>query len=89
MPKFTSWQLFILMVLALAALVALNILGKVDTSIVVGVLLSALGIGAHVSGVNTAVPLVSADAASVTPLAPLLSVPAAQPAAPTGMESAG
>jgi predicted hotdog family 3-hydroxylacyl-ACP dehydratase len=61
--KLTNWQYFALMAAALAALVALTILGKVQPDILVGVLLSILGIGAHISGVNTAVPLQVADAA--------------------------
>lgn len=85
--KFTSWQLFGLMVLVVAVLTALNILGKVDTSIVVGVVLSILGIGAHVSGVNTAVPLSPVTALSAT-LDTTTSAPAA-PAAPSGMEFGG
>jgi hypothetical protein len=78
MPKFTSWQYFGLMAVSLAGLTALAILGKVDTSILVGVLLSILGVGAHISGVNTAVPL-----QSVAP------APAPAPAVPTVPGEAG
>lgn len=55
--KLSSTQYFILLALALAILTALTVLKLVDVSILVGILLGILGVGAHISGVNTGVPL--------------------------------
>ncbi len=62
---------YALMGAALGILTTLTILKLADPSLLVGVLLGILGIGAHVSGVKTAVPLVPADATPARAAAPV------------------
>jgi uncharacterized membrane protein len=63
MPKLSSSaQYFLLLGLALVALTIVTVLRLVDVSVLIGVVLSILGIGAHVSGVQTGVPLSQSSA---------------------------
>lgn len=68
--KFSSTQYFLLTAIILVCLTAIALLHTQYLDVLVGLLISALGIGAHISGVNTALPLQAPDAAPAQPTPP-------------------
>lgn len=66
MQKLSGWQLFALVILCLLLLAGVAYLDHAYIALLVAAILSVFGVGLHLNGVNTALPLSTATALPAT-----------------------